>query len=296
MLFISQIAIISFDKRLKGNDDMGRLDGKVVLITGASRGIGLSGVKLMAAEGAKVVATTGHRVELLEKEVKPFNDAHGHVTVQKLNVADAADWQRVVKETVAQYGTIDVLVNNAGSHVTKSLLETSEDDWDFIMNVNAKGVWLGMKTVIPVMLKNNDGKGKGSIINTSSVAALMGGYSDAGSVSYSASKGAVDAMTRHAAQWYAQYNIRVNNVNPGPIFTGMVEDSGIHSQKAMGDLHKGRINLPPYAGEPDDIGYAFVYLASDESKFMTGSDLVIDGGWSTNSFVPEKNMHDILKH
>ena len=275
---------------------MGRLDGKVVLITGASRGIGLSGVKLMAAEGAKVVATTGHRVELLEKEVKPFNDAHGHVTVQKLNVADAADWQRVVKETVAQYGTIDVLVNNAGSHVTKSLLETSEDDWDFIMNVNAKGVWLGMKTVIPVMLKNNDGKGKGSIINTSSVAALMGGYSDAGSVSYSASKGAVDAMTRHAAQWYAQYNIRVNNVNPGPIFTGMVEDSGIHSQKAMGDLHKGRINLPPYAGEPDDIGYAFVYLASDESKFMTGSDLVIDGGWSTNSFVPEKNMHDILKH
>lgn len=296
MLFISQVAIISFDKRLKGNDDMGRLDGKVVLITGASRGIGLSGVKLMAAEGAKVVATTGHRVELLEKEVKPFNDAHGHVTVQKLNVADAADWQRVVKETVAQYGTIDVLVNNAGSHVTKSLLETSEDDWDFIMNVNAKGVWLGMKTVIPVMLKNNNGKGKGSIINTSSVAALMGGYSDAGSVSYSASKGAVDAMTRHAAQWYAQYNIRVNNVNPGPIFTGMVEDSGIHSQKAMGDLHKGRINLPPYAGEPDDIGYAFVYLASDESKFMTGSDLVIDGGWSTNSFVPEKNMHDILKH
>lgn len=290
------MAIISFDKRLKGNDDMGRLDGKVVLITGASRGIGLSGVKLMAAEGAKVVATTGHRVELLEKEVKPFNDAHGHVTVQKLNVADAADWQRVVKETVAQYGTIDVLVNNAGSHVTKSLLGTSEDDWDFIMNVNAKGVWLGMKTVIPVMLKNNNGKGKGSIINTSSVAALMGGYSDAGSVSYSASKGAVDAMTRHAAQWYAQYNIRVNNVNPGPIFTGMVEDSGIHSQKAMGDLHKGRINLPPYAGEPDDIGYAFVYLASDESKFMTGSDLVIDGGWSTNSFVPEKNMHDILKH
>lgn len=290
------MAIISFDKRLKGNDDMGRLDGKVVLITGASRGIGLSGVKLMAAEGAKVVATTGHRVELLEKEVKPFNDAGGHVTVQKLNVADATDWQRVVKETVAQYGTIDVLVNNAGSHVTKSLLETSEDDWDFIMNVNAKGVWLGMKTVIPVMLKNNDGKGKGSIINTSSVAALMGGYSDAGSVSYSASKGAVDAMTRHAAQWYAQYNIRVNNVNPGPIFTGMVEDSGIHSQKAMGDLHKGRINLPPYAGEPDDIGYAFVYLASDESKFMTGSDLVIDGGWSTNSFVPEKDMHDILKH
>lgn len=159
------------------------------------------------------------------------------------------------------------------------------------MNVNAKGVWLGMKYVIPVMMKNNDGQGKGSIINTSSVAALMGGYSDAGSVSYSASKGAVDAMTRHAAQWYAQYNIRVNNVNPGPIFTQMVKDSGVDSQEAMGQLHKGRINLPPYAGEADDIGY----LAYDETKFMIGSDLVIDGGWSTNSFVPEKNIHDILK-
>lgn len=145
----------------------------------------------MAKEGAKVVATTGHRVELLEKEVKLFREAGGEVTVEKLDVADAANWQQVVKDTVAKYGTIDSLVNNTGIHVTKSLLETSEDDWDFIMNVNAKGVWLGMKAVIPVMMKNNDGHGKGSIINTSSVEALMGGYSDAGSVSYSASKGAL---------------------------------------------------------------------------------------------------------
>lgn len=102
-------------------------------------------------------------------------------------------------------------------------------------------------------------------------------------------------MTRHAAQWFAQYYIRVNNINPGPIFTGMVKESGIESQAAMGELHKGKINLPPYAGEADDIGYAFVYLASDESKFMTGADLVIDGGWSTNSFIPQKNIHDILQ-
>lgn len=145
----------------------------------------------MAKEGAKVVATTGHRVELLEKEVKLFREAGGEVTVEKLDVADAANWQQVVKDTVAKYGTIDSLVNNTGIHVTKSLLETGEDDWDFIMNVNAKGVWLGMKAVIPVMMKNNDVHGKGSIINTSSVEALMGGYSDAGSVSYSASKGAL---------------------------------------------------------------------------------------------------------
>lgn len=273
---------------------MGRLDGKVVIITGAAHGMGLLGVKLMAQEGAKVVATD-HKHGDLEKNVQPYIDAGGEITTELLDVSKAADWQRVVQATVKKYGTVDVLVNNAGAHVTKSILETSEDDWDAIMNVNAKGVWLGMKYVIPVMMKNNDGQGKGSIINTSSVAALMGGYSDAGSVSYGASKGAVDAMTRHAAQWYAQYNIRVNNVNPGPIFTQMVKDSGVDSQEAMGQLHKGRINLPPYAGEADDIGYAFVYLASDETKFMTGSDLVIDGGWSTNSFVPEKNIHDILK-
>lgn len=180
---------------------MGRLDGKVVIITGAAHGMGLSGVKLMAREGAKVVATD-HTHGDLEKNVQPYIDAGGEITTELLDVSKAADWQRVVQATVAKYGTVDVLVNNAGAHVTKSILETSEDDWNAIMNVNAKGVWLGMKYVIPVMMKNNDGRGKGSIINTSSVAALMGGYSDAGSVSYSASKGAVDAMTRHAAQWY----------------------------------------------------------------------------------------------
>ncbi len=172
---------------------MGRLDGKVVIITGAAHGMGLSGVKLMAQEGAKVVATD-HKHGDLEKNVQPYIDAGGEITTELLDVSKAADWQRVVQATVKKYGTVDVLVNNAGAHVTKSILETSEDDWDAIMNVNAKGVWLGMKYVIPVMMKNNDGQGKGSIINTSSVAALMGGYSDAGSVSYSASKGAVDAI------------------------------------------------------------------------------------------------------
>lgn len=275
---------------------MGRLTGKVVIVTGGSKGIGFSGVKLMAQEGAKVVATDReHNQELLQSKVEPLIADGADITVTSLDVTKATDWARVVKETVAKYGHLDGLVNNAGSHITKSLLETTEDDWDKIMNVNAKGVWLGMRAVIPEMMKNDDGKGRGSIANTSSVVALMGGYADAGSVSYSASKGAVDAMTRHAAQWYAKYNIRVNNVNPGPIFTGMVEKSGVPTQKAMGDLHKGRINLPPYAGEADDIGYAFVYLMSEESKFMTGADMVIDGGWTANSFVPEKNMHDILK-
>lgn len=272
-----------------------RLKGKVAIITGAARGMGLSGAKLFVQEGAKVVATDVKSDLLNQNVAKMKDETGGDIVAETLDVSNADDWKKVVDDTVKRWGTVDVLVNNAGSHVTKGLLETTEKDWDFIMNINAKGVWLGMKTVIPVMMKNNDGAGKGSIINTSSVAALMGGYSDADSVSYSASKGAVDAMTRHAAQWFAQYNIRVNNVNPGPIFTGMVEDSGIKSQKAMGDLHKGRINLPPYAGEADDIGWAFVYLASDESKFTTGSDLVVDGGWSTNSFIPEKDIHSILK-
>lgn len=121
----------------------------------------------------------------MKKNVQPFIDDGGQITPLQQDVSQMADWEKVVEQTCQKYGTIDVLINNAGTHVTKGILETSEEDWDKIMNVNAKGVWLGMKTVIPIMMKNN----KGSIINTSSVAALMGGYFDAGSVSYSASKG-----------------------------------------------------------------------------------------------------------
>ncbi|KRM57906.1 SDR family NAD(P)-dependent oxidoreductase [Secundilactobacillus malefermentans] len=259
---------------------MGRLDGKVALITGAKSGMGLSGVKLFLKEGAKVVATD-IVTDKLNEEVNKLKQTYPNVIGAKLDVSNADDWKAVVDLAVKKFGTVNVLVNNAGIHIPNGILETKEDDWDKVMNINAKGVWLGMKQVIPVMQQ----AGGGSIINNSSVSALIGGFADAHSVAYSASKGAVTSMTRHAAQWFAKDNIRVNSVHPGPIYTDLAKDAGISSQEAMGKLHVGRINLPPYAGEADDVGYGFVYLASDESKFTTGTELVIDGGWVTNSTI-----------
>lgn len=261
----------------------GRVDGKVVIITGAAHGIGLASVKLFAQEGATVVATNLNK-EALEQSVQPLLKDGLNVVCEKLDVSNIEDWKQVTKFAFDNFGHIDILVNNAGYHASKNLLETTENDWDRTMNINAKGVFFGMQTMIPFMMKNNDGKGKGSIINTSSEAGLDGGSSDANSVAYSASKGAVDAMTRHAAQWYGKYNIRVNSVNPGPIFTEMAKKAtGAATQAEMGEQTKSIINLVPHAGEPNDIAYGYLYLASDESKFVTGTNLIIDGGWHTNA-------------
>lgn len=174
---------------------MGRLDGKVALITGAKSGMGLSGVKLFLKEGAKVVATD-IVTDKLNEEVNKLKQTYPNVIGAKLDVSNADDWKAVVDLAVKKFGTVNVLVNNAGIHIPNGILETKEDDWDKVMNINAKGVWLGMKQVIPVMQQ----AGGGSIINNSSVSALIGGFADAHSVAYSASKGAVTSMTRHAAQ------------------------------------------------------------------------------------------------
>lgn len=172
-----------------------------------------------------------------------------------------------------------MLVNNAGIHMAKGILDAELDDWNKVMAINSTGVWLGMKTVIPYMQKN----GGGSIINTSSIAAIVGGIADAEGAAYSASKGAVRALTKHVAQWFGKDNIRVNSVHPGPIYTGIAEKAGINSREEMGSNYEGKVTLPPYAGLPEDIANAYLYLASDESKFVTGLELVVDGGWTTNS-------------
>ena len=270
-----------------------RLKKKVAIITGSASGMGLAGLQLFAKEGAKVVGAD-LSIDTLKKEVEKLTKNGLDATALKLDVSDPDSWDKLVKNTISKYGKIDILVNNAGIHITKGVLDSSVAEWTKQLAVNETGVWLGMKAVIPYMKKNNGGKGLGSIVNTSSVSSLMGGFADAGSVAYSASKGAVDAMTRHTAQWFAKYNIRANTVNPGPIFTGMAKQAGIKTLEDFGKIHKGKIALPPYAGEPNDIAYAFLYLASDESKFVTGTSLVVDGGWSTNSFEPE-DVHGVVK-
>lgn len=255
---------------------MGRLDGKVAIITGAASGMGLAGAQLFAKEGAKVVATDV--AEALQARVDEINADGGDAIALKLDVSDEVSWKDVVAKAVEQYGTVNVLVNNAGIHMPKGVLDAELDDWNKVMAINTTGVWLGMKHVIPHMQE----AGGGSIINTSSIAGIVGGVPDAGGAAYSASKGAVRSLTKHVAQWFGKDNIRANSVHPGSIYTGMVEKAGIKSQEEMGSNYKDLVPLAPHAGEAMDIANAYLYLASDESKYVTGTEHVVDGGWISN--------------
>ncbi|MEU4240770.1 glucose 1-dehydrogenase [Actinoplanes sp. NPDC026619] len=253
---------------------MSRLAGKVAIITGAASGMGLAAAELFAREGAKVVATDVV-ADVLEKEVAGLA---GDVIAVPLDVASADAWAEVVAAAVSAYGGVDILVNNAGIHLAKGILETELDEWDRVMAINTTGVWLGMKAVIPQM----KARGGGSIVNCSSIAGIMGGAADGHGAACSASKGAVRSLSKHAAQWFAADNIRVNSVHPGAVFTGMAQAIGITSRAAMAAYDNGNTPLAPHAGEPMDIAYGYLYLASDESKFVTGEELVIDGGWITH--------------
>ncbi|MCS5735085.1 SDR family NAD(P)-dependent oxidoreductase [Herbiconiux daphne] len=255
---------------------MARLSGKVAIITGAASGMGLSGAQLFAAEGAKVVATDVS-ADALAQVVEGIRAGGGEAIGIVLDVSSARSWALAVDEVVTTYGKIDILVNNAGIHLAKGVLETEPEEWDRILAVNTTGVWLGMKSVIPHLQAN----GGGSIVNISSIAAIVGGFADGGGAAYSASKGAVRSLTKHAAQNFAKDGIRVNSIHPGAVFTGLAAAAGLTSQ-SMAELYGPEIPLPPHVGEGSDIGFGMVYLASDESKFVTGEELVIDGGWTTH--------------
>lgn len=236
--------------------------------------MGLAGAQLFATEGAKVVATDVV-VDVLKTEVAAIADAGGDVLALELDVASAQSWANVIETTLKTYGKIDILVNNAGVHLAKGILDTELEEWDRVMAINTTGVWLGMKAVIPHMQEI----GGGSIVNCSSIAALIGGEADGHGAAYSASKGAVRSLTKHGAQWFAKDNIRVNSVHPGAVFTGMAQAIGLKTREEMANPNTP---LSPGAGESMDIAYGYLYLASDESKFVTGEELVIDGGWITH--------------
>ena len=191
------------------------------------------------------------------------------VTYVHLDVTNESDWQSAVQTAVSAYGKLDILLNNAGILIRKNIEETTVEDWDRIFAVNSKGVFLGTKAAIPVMREN----GGGSIINISSTAGLVG--SPNGSASYTATKGSVRLFTKSTAIQHARDGIRCNSIHPGPIETDMIADT-LNDPENMA-LRMQRLPLGR-VGKPSEIAYGAIYLASNESSFVTGSELVIDGG------------------
>ncbi len=247
-----------------------RLEGKVGLVTGGASGIGASTCRLFAGEGASVVIADID--EALGREVEAeIVGAGGDATFLQLDVSDEDAWVSVIGDTVRRYGRLDVVVNNAGMSGAQSravVEDTGLDIWNRVMGVNSTGVFLGTKHAIPEMRK----AGGGSVINVSSIYGIVG--SKGGTV-YHASKGAVRAFTKAAAVQYAPEGIRVNTVCPGFADTEMTR--GLHAQPGVREYRESVTPLGRL-GQPDDIAWGIVYLASDEARFVTGCDLIIDGG------------------
>lgn len=230
--------------------------------------MGAAEARMFAREGAKVVIgdvldAEGHQVEA------EINETGGECVFVRLDVTQESEWQRAVQTAVERFGKLDVLVNNAGIVLRGVLEDTSSEDWDRVMAVNAKGVFLGTKTAIPEMRK----AGGGSIINISSMSGIVG--QDYIQPVYNASKGAVRIFTKSAAIQYAKDGIRVNSVHPGAIDTPMAGER-LNDPELQREANE-RTPLGRTA-HPDEVAYGVLFLASDESSFMTGSELVIDGG------------------
>jgi NAD(P)-dependent dehydrogenase (short-subunit alcohol dehydrogenase family) len=247
---------------------MDRLKGKVALISGGARGQGAAEARLFTAEGAKVVLG-----DVLDEETnavaEELNRGGRKIALPlHLDVTRASDWRNAVDACEHEFGGLDILVNNAGIANMKGIAETSEEEWDAVVSINQKGVWLGMKAAIPAMRK----RGSGSIINISSIYGIIG---SAGSAAYHGTKGAVRMLTKAAAVQYAPENIRVNSVHPGVIRTPMVEalDEGAIAQiTALAPMKR--------AGTAEEVGYVVLFLASNEASFVTGAEYVVDGGYT----------------
>ena len=248
---------------------MGRLDGKVALISGGARGQGAAEAETFAREGAKVVFGDIRDVEG-QKVESTIRAAGGEAIYVHLDVTDEVDWQDAVETAVTRYGKLDVLINNAAIVIPRvPIEERTGDEWDRVMAVNAKGVFLGTKYAIPAMRR----AGGGSIVNISSVAGI--GQSLHQEPAYAASKGAIRIFTKVTASQHAKDRIRCNSVHPGPVDTEMFH-AAFRDREAM-ERRLQRVPLQRMGTVPEIVS-AVLYLASDDSSYMTGSEMVIDGG------------------
>jgi cyclopentanol dehydrogenase len=246
---------------------MDRLKGKVALISGGARGQGAAEARLFAREGAKVVVgdVLDEQVRQLAAEISAQTGSGVAVAVH-LDVTRAADWRTAVETCEREFGGLDILVNNAGIFNMSGLEDTSEELWDSIVNINQKGVWLGMKTAVPAMRRRKGG----SIINISSVAGLTG---STGSTAYHGTKGAVRLLTKAAAVQYGPENIRVNSVHPGLISTQMIDIIPKEQREAFTSMVPMRRE-----GRPEEVANLVLFLASDDASYISGAEFVIDGG------------------
>ena len=247
---------------------MGRLDGKVALISGGARGQGALEAELFVSEGAKVVFGDVLDQEGAAVETK-IKNAGGDATYVHLDVTRDDEWRRAVDLAESTYGKLNVLINNAGIAHGDPILETTDETWDRVMAINGKGVFLGTRAAIPAMQR----AGGGSIINISSIAALIG-QRHTGSA-YAASKGMVRIFSKTTAIQYADDGIRCNSIHPGPTVTAMtaaITDNPEVMERRLREIPLRRL------GRVEDIAFGALYLASDESSYITGIELIIDGG------------------
>ena len=247
---------------------MGRLEGKVAIITGAAHGMGAVDAELFSREGARVVIC-----DILDKEGAQvearINESGGQALFVHMDVTRDDDWQRAVQATVERFGRVDILVNNAGISSTPATHEDSTEDWDRLLDINAKGVFLGAKWAVPEMRK----AGGGAIVNISSIMGLVGlGVGHSG---YVASKGAVRLLTKDLALKHGPDGIRANSIHPGfaPPMIGSKRGKDEDARR-VADTPLGR--LTAY----EDVGNAVLFLASDDASFITGAELAVDGGYT----------------
>ena len=250
---------------------MKRLEDKVAIVTGGASGIGKATAKLLGSHGAKVIIADLNEQQATNV-IKEITDSGNIAEFQKLDISDEANWINVIAFAKATFGRLDILVSVAGVSLLKPLVETTSEEFDFVVKINLKGAFLGMKHVVGLMQEN----GSGSIINISSSLGIVGAPNQS---VYTATKGGIRLLTKTAAIEFAAFNVRVNSVHPGFTETDMTKDLIANEEVKKMVLGPTLLRRP---AQPEEIANGILFLASDESSYMTGSELVIDGGYTAS--------------